>query len=325
MAKRKLYPNWNYSSHEEKEEYRKQRCPEEYTDDDEIITYEECVAALTKALTETKEDDDYIKKYKFKIGCTEHGDPSLSYLWLVKLDEVDSAVIATKYLTDKFINRVLTCNKNGLNLIIHCNCTGYGGTLLEPNAPQYPTQLKQFKKLIDKGFPAERTVLAIDPIFPSQKGLQRVNEVLSYAFDKLKIPTPRIRISLVDEYKTVRDRYKLKGWKPLYGGKFQPSKQQLLDVTETLKPWYDKLHIKFELCAEEELFELSDIYDDCGCISEKDLEIFKMKVSSMPFYNVQRRQGCHCLDFKKELLDNSNKSPCDYNCVYCYWHGNIGF
>ncbi len=326
MKKKKLYPNRELSPETEIEEYYKQ-IHQNNADYGKIIEIGDGENwYIPEIVTTTKENDGYITPDELSIGCTERGDPSLSYLWLVRLNEVDGAILATKYLTDKFINRVLTCNKNGLNLIIHCNCTGYGSTLLEPNAPPYYTQLKQFKKIIDKGFPAERTVLAIDPIFPSQKGLQRVNEVLSYAFDNLKIPTKRIRISLVDEYKTVRDRYKDKGWKPLYNGQFQPSKQQLLDVTKTLKPWYNKLHIKFELCAEEELFKLSDeIYDDCGCISEKDLEIFKIRINRTPFFNKQFRKGCHCLDCKEELLDYISKCRCNYGCVYCYWHGNTGF
>ena len=66
------------------------------------------------------------------------------------------------------------------------------------------------KDLIDRGFPAENCVLRIDPIFPSEKGIERVENVLDY-FATLKTGVDRVRVSIVDEYKHVKFRYYNRG------------------------------------------------------------------------------------------------------------------
>lgn len=48
-------------------------------------------------------------------------------------------------------------------IVVHCTCTGWGHTRMEPNVPDYKQQLSQMKKLIESGFPASRMVLRIDP------------------------------------------------------------------------------------------------------------------------------------------------------------------
>ena len=67
---------------------------------------------------------------------------------------------------------------DGVKLIVHATCTGWGNTDLEPNVHDYKWQLAQLKKLIGAGFPTNHCVLRIDPIFPTNNGLKRVIEVL---------------------------------------------------------------------------------------------------------------------------------------------------
>ncbi len=264
------------------------------------------------------------------VGVTERGDASQSYEWLVNLIDVDMAILMTKELTDDFINRVTELTENGLNLIVHCTCTGWGGSQIEPNVPTYQQQLNQLLSLINRGFPAERTVLCISPIFPITNGLKRVNAVLSYAFDTLKIPTTRIRISVVDEYIHVKQRYREQGLIPIYGYNNYckyVNQQQLISITQTLIPWYNKLHIKFELCAEDKLYNTCpEIYELYGCVSLKDLAIFNIKLTDQALsslrYNKQHRKDCHCLNFKHEILEIEAKEQCPHKCTYCYWHGN---
>lgn len=81
------------------------------------------------------------------------------------------------------------------------------------------------RRKIEHGFPADHCVLRIDPIFPSKKGMERVMQVLHY-FMSLNTGVARIRISLVDEYKHVKERYYKWGWTPLYGDNFYPSCEQ---------------------------------------------------------------------------------------------------
>lgn len=102
-----------------------------------------------------------------RIGITEAGDAGLDLSWVNKLDKIDGAVLITKNITDKFIDAVIA-NKD--KLIIHATTTGMGGTVIEPNVPDYKTQLTQVQKLIDRGFPKNRIIIRVDPIIPTDNG-----------------------------------------------------------------------------------------------------------------------------------------------------------
>lgn len=248
-----------------------------------------------------------------KIGVTERGDAGIDFRWVPKLDEVDGAILITKNITDKFIKKAVTCTKP---VIIHCTCTGWGGTEMEPNVPDYRTQLTSLSKLLQTGFPAERCVLRIDPIFPTENGMKMVHEVLNF-FDQLNTGIERIRISVVDEYKHVKERYAQHGWKPIYDG-FSANDEQLKLVIENL----DLQPHVFEICAENRLYQLAKEKYPClftvrGCVSRTDLELMKIPPEKMD-ENPQGRVGCHCLSCKTELL--TRKVQCPNKCVYCYWH-----
>lgn len=245
-----------------------------------------------------------------KIGITERGDAGIDMRWASKMDTVDGAVLITKHITDEFIYRVMRCNKP---IIIHCTCTGYGGSQLEPNVPIPEKQILKCMEFIDKGFPASYIALRIDPIFPSPKGLKKLDDVLSlYSRTLYYKGVTRIRISIVDEYKHVKDRYAQQGWPSLYGNNFQASTQQLQETVSLLNMY----GYKYECCAEKELASMSDKITERGCISPYDLFLMNLSNDTM-IENSQNRQGCHCLSCKTELLEN--KHPCKHGCVYCYW------
>lgn len=126
-----------------------------------------------------------------KIGITEYGDAGIDFRWEQKLTELNGAVLITKNLTDTFIQKVILHSEN-FPIIVHCTCTGWGGSMLEPNVPNFKTQLNQLQKLIKAGFPVERTVLRVDPIFPTEKGLQRIQEMFAY-YHTLNLPEDKIR------------------------------------------------------------------------------------------------------------------------------------
>lgn len=246
-----------------------------------------------------------------KIGITERGDAGIDMRWVSKMDTVDGAVLITKHITDEFIYRVMHCNKP---LIVHCTCTGYDGSQLEPNVPAPEVQLKQCEKLINKGFPASNVVLRIDPIFPTEKRLNKVCDVLElYERTLYYEGVNRIRVSVVDEYKHIKDRYIKRGWPPIYGANFQANHEQLQTVIDTLEI-YD---YEYECCAETALASMSNHITELGCISQRDIEILGLSSSDIMTENPQNRRGCHCLSCKTELLEN--RHPCKHGCVYCYW------
>ena len=87
-----------------------------------------------------------------KIGVTERGDAGWDLSWADKLGTVDGAIIITKNLSLKCINKLLSAYYNGYKLILHCGCTGWGDTKLEPGAPGYQEQLQRLVNLFDQGF-----------------------------------------------------------------------------------------------------------------------------------------------------------------------------
>ena len=258
-----------------------------------------------------------------KIGITERGDAGIDLSWQQKLKDIDGAVLITKNITDKFIDAVLAADKP---IILHFTCTGFGGTILEPNVPTYQQQLNQLKKLIDMGFPADHCVLRIDPLLPCEEGMTKFWEVMKY-FSTLLTGVDRIRISVLDEYKHVKERFKEHGLPCLYDG-FQASDEQLKLVIKTLASFNANRSIfqRYEICAENRLWELTGeicgmndnpfLFEVAGCISQKDLNIMGLPCEGTGI-NPQNRKGCHCLSCKTELL--TRKQQCPHGCLYCYW------
>lgn len=271
------------------------------------------------------------------IGITERGDAGIDLSWYQKIKDktVDGAVLITKKMTREFIKKVIELHKSGYKIVVHHTITGWGASKIEPNVEQYEWELHMLKALIDLGFPKENCVLRIDPIFPTENGLKRVEKVIEYAY-KLDCLPPRIRISILDEYKHVKERFKEAGFQPIYGEKeFQASDEQLMNVAKTLTKLSAKYKRTFECCAEDKLvtfsekakndypsFPKEDIEYVCtitGCISQKELDLMGL-TEKVKGENNQKRSGCHCLSCKKELL--TNKVQCPNKCIYCYWRTN---
>lgn len=254
------------------------------------------------------------KEDNMRIGITEYGDAGVDFRWENKLKEIDGVILITKNLNDTFIKKVLN-HMSEIPIVVHCTCTGWGHTRMEPNVPDYKQQLSQMKKLIESGFPASRMVLRIDPIFPTEKGVKRVHEMLNY-YHSLGLPENEIRyrISIVDEYPHVRERYQKLGFTPMYGGSFYPSDEQRNLVGNALSEY----PYQFDTCAEDVLaYKFPATFRIKGCISTEDLQIMGIKYDGTFPENPQGRNGCHCLACKTELLTPRKKCP--HNCLYCFW------
>lgn len=262
-----------------------------------------------------------------KIGITERGDAALDFSWYDKIKNgtVDGAVLITKNLSRQFIDKVIELHETGHKIIVHATCTGWGQSVLEPNVPHYWDQLDNLRLLIDFGFPKENCVLRIDPIIPSDKGLMRLNDVLERALHLQLINETnpiRIRVSVMDEYKHVKERLINAGYATFYSGNnFQASPKQMESVIKIIECFVDRYRLydlKFHTCAESRLFSKMGIFCVSGCISTTDLEIMGFDTNSIDAKeNPQNRKGCHCLSCKTELLDCRHQ--CAHKCMYCYW------
>lgn len=263
---------------------------------------------------------------RLQIGVTEQGDAGIDFSWYEKIKNYDvtGAILITKNITPRFAELVLELHKNNYKIIIMATCTGYGGTVIEPHVPTYKTQLNALKNIIDKGFPVDQCVLRIDPIFPTENGLQRVRKVVSYANELGLLSQIRLRISIYDEYAHVKKRFKDAGIQPLYGENFYAPEAMMENAATVLDELHKQYNITFETCAETHLiFLLNRKYGNnqkiCltqGCVSPKDLAILDIPYKPME-ENMQGRSGCHCLSCKTELL--KNKCRCPNGCLYCYW------
>lgn len=252
-----------------------------------------------------------------KIGITEHADAGINFAWEQALPSVDGAILITKNLNPVFQKKVLNLHKAGFPVIIHCTCTGWGNTTFEPCVPKYEKQLNWLKDFIEAGFPAERIVLRVDPVFPSEAGITRVLQMIDY-YHSLNLPEDKIRyrMSIVDEYNHVKDRYIANNFVPLYGDKFGPSTSQVDLVGQTLA----STGLKFATCAEDALtVKYPDTFVLKGCISHDDLDILGLQTNETMSENPQKRTGCHCLSCKQELFDIKLRQPCPHNCIYCFW------
>ncbi len=249
-----------------------------------------------------------------KIGITERGDAGIDLTWLdeAKKQEVDGVILITKHITDEFIEKVLALYSTFPQIIVHCTCTGWGGTPTEPNVPTYTEQLNQLNKLLSRGFPKSHCVLRVDPIFATEKGIKRVEKVLAAAFKMGLLPDMRVRISIFDEYNHVKARFRQAGLLPMYGSCFQSPQP----VTDTLIEALRKYKLQYECCAEPQL--QGECFKHVGCVSSKDIEIMGIDTADIPqSVNCQNRTGCLCLSCKTELL--KNKHRCPHQCLYCYW------
>ena len=270
------------------------------------------------------------------FGITEAGDASKDYSWTEKVNNTDMSVIITKHIADEFIEKVIPFKNK---VIIHATCTGYGGTVLEPNVPDYKVQLDAVKKLIRSGFPTSQIVVRIDPVIPTAKGLKNIEKIVSYIYKDVK----RFRMSVIDNYQHIQQRFSENNLPVLFGGKFSASDKEFAMVDEVLSNITKTYGVTFECCAEPKLKNA----EQTGCISQKDLSLFGLTADTQE--NKGNRYGCLCLKGKKELLKHNpywfcnkfhipdnigvtcgmkNKCKecnshtffgCSNKCLYCYW------
>lgn len=252
---------------------------------------------------------------KYKIGSTDGGDAGLDLSWRDKMASVDGAVLITKHVTPAFIEAV----QNIPNIVVHATCTGYGGTVLEPNVP---TMLEQFNSVLDlvrAGFSKERIVIRIDPIIPTPKGLRRALSVFNLF---MTAGFSRYRVSIIDMYPHVRNRFLTAGLPLPYGGdRFAPRNEDWRAVNKLIGEakimWVSGNHageLRIEACAEPTLTEAIR----CGCISDYDLQLMGLieEGEELDFAGYQRK-NCLCYSGKVELL--TTRKPCAHQCLYCFW------
>jgi len=251
---------------------------------------------------------------KYAIGVTEAGDASVDLSWERKMRSVDGAILITKNVSADFRAAVM---RHSEKVIVHATVTGFGGSVLEPNVPPPAAAKASVMNLVGEGFSQEKVVIRVDPIIPTEKGL---NTALTTIESFMAEGFCRYRISVIDMYPHVRNRFKSAGLPLPYGEKMYAGKDMLDAVdamlVEVRSFWLNEGNhirdLRIESCAEPRLAESIK----CGCISSHDLALLRLDPYEADAIGSQR-QHCMCYSGKRELL--SGRHLCKHQCLYCYW------
>jgi len=230
------------------------------------------------------------------IGITEAYDPAFDDSWIRKTQHTDGNIIITKR-PSAFLNGRKRKAIEGQ--ILHCSITGFGGTIVEPGVNPWETEIAAFNQLRAEGI---NVVLRIDPIIPTEKGLNRVKAIL----DSVELKDLRIRFSIIDNYKHIKDRGLNLPWSSFN------APEELANNTINIFKEAEKLGAEIEVCAERYAGLPKNWLQ--GCVSQKDLDYFGVKGDNS---RKGQRGACLCIAAKTELL--TQRSQCPHKCLYCYW------
>lgn len=247
-----------------------------------------------------------MKKYIYpsqRVGVTEAGDPAFN---LDLFDNLYRAnIIITKNLTDTMIERLV---KNSRSVILHLTCTGHGGTVMEPNVPAPETTRMQLQKLLSAGFPVSQVVLRIDPVIPTSAG-RRTAYYVAALFAGLGIT--RLRFSILDMYKHVKDRFVQQGVSVPYSS-FHASEAARKTTSDGIVAIARRYGYEVESCGEPDL-------PPTPCLSQKDIDILGLTDKITLEASAEQRKTCGCPANKSELIRKGRPHRCEHKCLYCFW------
>lgn len=232
-----------------------------------------------------------------RIGITERGDAGLDFSWMRVAKDYDGVILITKHLSHLFIEQAAQ-----INSIVHATITGHGGTIYEPNVPNLAMSKIYFDLLV-KTLGPKRVVLRIDPVIPDERGVTRAINVYEQLHTNFPKKT-RVRISFLDNYPHVKERFKVAGLKPLDYNFHAP-----IELRKKIVSYFPDA----DICGEPG-------FECIGCVSDKDLKILNIEVPPLKGYDrvkAIQRPECRCLIYKTEIF--KNRGRCDHRCIYCYW------
>ena len=239
-----------------------------------------------------------------RIGTCESGEIAFN------LDAFDRLykgnIIITKRLTDKLIEKLV---EHQDKIILHCTVTGFGGSRIEPFVPRAIDTHKGIVKLLEAGFPVSHMVLRVDPIVPTERGMETALDVIA-AFGGLGIK--RLRFSFLDNYKHVKTRFKNEGIPELYDGEFHAPRELRLECAKKIETMAKQAGFEsVEACGEPGIESIS-------CLSQKDIDILGLSDQITLEGSAEQRDSCGCPANKSELL-KVRPHQCENKCLYCYW------
>jgi DNA repair photolyase len=239
------------------------------------------------------------------IGITETSDPCFH---LEIFDNLYAGnIIITKNLSNKLIEKLI---EHKDKCILHCTCTGMGGSKIEPFVPTVEQTVKKMRKLIDDGFPVKQIVLRIDPIMPTAKGVDTAINVLK-AFSEFGIE--RVRISFIDMYQHVKERFEENNVKLPFRNSFHAGDSIRQFAFKQMQEEAIGLGYSHVYTCGEPGFE------ETPCISQLDIDILGLTETITLEGNKKQRSNCSCPANKRQLISwEESKKKCGHECLYCY-------
>ena len=237
------------------------------------------------------------------FGATESFDPAFN---LDAFDHLYSGnLIITKRLTNKLIDKLI---EHKDKIILHCTVTGMGGSKIEPFVPTYEEYYEKCKELISKGFPVNQIVLRVDPVVPTEKGIDTAIKVIDKFHD---LGIKRVRWSSVDMYPHVKERFEKAGIKIPYNT-FNAPADMIKHAHTILEDRCKSYGITLESCGE-------GLFQGTPCLSQKDVDILGLTDTITLEGNAGQRKTCGCPKNKKQLPLGEKPHQCKHGCLYCYW------
>lgn len=217
----------------------------------------------------------------------------------ILMEDVDLLFFCTKNplpILDKL-------NKINKKMYFHITLTSYKKDI-EPNVPSKNDIIEGIKKL-SKQIGKENIVIRYDPIFINDKytidyhikAFKRICELLDGYISK-------ILISFIDDYKNVRNNFKILKYK-----KFE--EEDYKRIGTSFSSIAKSHNIVVHTCAEDKnLVEYGFIKDEC---MSKELA-FKLTGKIYKKWKARKNVPCECI----EMVDIGVYNSCKHFCKYCY-------
>lgn len=217
----------------------------------------------------------------------------------ILMEDVDLLFFCTKNplpILDKL-------NKINKKMYFHITLTSYKKDI-EPNVPSKNDIIEGIKKL-SKQIGKENIVIRYDPIFINDKytidyhikAFKRICELLDGYISK-------ILISFIDDYKNVRNNFKILKYK-----KFE--EEDYKRIGTSFSSIAKSHNIVVHTCAEDKnLVEYGFIKDEC---MSKELA-FKLTGKIYKKWKARKNVPCKCI----EMADIGVYNSCKHFCKYCY-------
>ncbi len=217
----------------------------------------------------------------------------------IMIDDVDLLFFCTKNPIP-ILDKIKDINKK---IYFHVTLTSYKKDI-EPNVPDKKEIIEAIKKL-SKMIGKENIVIRYDPVFINDE------YTIDYhvkAFDKLCSLldgyVEKILISFIDDYKNVRNNYKVLNYKKLDENDYKT-------IGTSFSKSANLHNISVHTCAEvRNLVEYGFIKDEC---MSKELAL-KLTGKTFKKWKARKNVPCECV----EMVDIGVYNTCKHFCKYCY-------